>query len=60
VAWARGILRAGRLLSMQPLRLGWWKAPCTLSSVYSVRMINNQLINLVGHIQGYPATNPPG
>ena len=29
-------------------------------SVYSVRMINGQLIHLVAHIQGYPATNPPG
>ncbi len=58
-AEAGGLLRAGRLLPPQPLRLGWWDAPCISSSVYSVRMVNDQLVNSAENTRGYPAyTNP--
>jgi hypothetical protein len=54
------LLRAVRFLSPQPLRVARWEVPRTLSSVYSVSMVNYQLVAFVGTTRGYPAyTNPP-
>jgi hypothetical protein len=54
------LLWAVRFLSPQPLRVARWEVHCTLSSVYSVSMVNDQLVAFVGNTRGYPAyTNLP-